>query len=173
MQKQRCQTCKIEKSLNEFSNNRKAENGRCKACKECEKIRSKARYKKEGEKMRAQMANLRKNNYEKRIEIERKSRAKNKEKNRPSRNARQSIRNRLVSDSKYVIIYKDLKRIYSEPCFNCGSLKNQSLDHRIPLSRGGEHKIGNMLTLCQPCNASKHSRTIMEWKLSKIKKGDD
>ncbi len=123
--------------------------------------------------MRAQMANLRKNDYEKRIEIERKSRAKNKEKNRPSRNARQSIRNRLVSDSKYVIIYKDLKRIYSEPCFNCGSLKNQSLDHRIPLSRGGEHKIGNMLTLCQPCNASKHSRTIMEWKLSKIKKGDD
>ena len=123
--------------------------------------------------MRAQMANLRKNNYEKRIEIERKSRAKNKEKNRLSRNARQSIRNRLVSDSKYVIIYKDLKRIYSEPCFNCGSLKNQSLDHRIPLSRGGEHKIGNMLTLCQPCNASKHSKTIMEWKLSKIKKGDD
>jgi len=123
--------------------------------------------------MRAQMANLRKNNYEKRIEIERKSRAKNKEKNRPYKNARQSIRNRLVSDSKYVIIYKDLKRIYSEPCFNCGSLKNQSLDHRIPLSRGGEHKIGNMLTLCQPCNASKHSRTIMEWKLSKIKKGDD
>ena len=123
--------------------------------------------------MRAQMANLRKNNYEKRIEIERKSRAKNKEKNRPYKNARQSIRNRLVSDSKYVIIYKDLKRIYSEPCFNCGSLKNQSLDHRIPLSRGGEHKIGNMLTLCQPCNASKHSKTIMEWKLSKIKKGDD
>ena len=115
----------------------------------------------------------RQENYERRIEIERASRERNKDKNRPSKNARQSVRNRLVSGSKYVIIYKDLKRIYSEPCFNCGSLKNQSLDHRIPLSRGGEHKIGNMLTLCQPCNASKHSKTIMEWKLSKIKKGDD
>ena len=115
----------------------------------------------------------RQENYERRIEIERASRERNKDKNRPSKNARQSVRNRLVSGSKYVIIYKDLKRIYSQPCFNCGSMNNQSLDHRIPLSRGGEHKIGNMLTLCQPCNASKHSRTIMEWKLSKIKKGDD
>ena len=115
----------------------------------------------------------RQENYERRIEIERASRERNKDKNRPSKNARQSVRNRLVSGSKYVIIYKDLKRIYSQPCFNCGSMNNQSLDHRIPLSRGGEHKIGNMLTLCQPCNASKHSRTIMEWKLSKIKRGDD
>ena len=115
----------------------------------------------------------RQENYERRIEIERASRERNKDKNRPSKNARQSVRNRLVSGSKYVIIYKDLKRIYSQPCFNCGSMNNQSLDHRIPLSRGGEHKIGNMLTLCQPCNASKHSKTIMEWKLSKIKKGDD
>jgi 5-methylcytosine-specific restriction endonuclease McrA len=78
----------------------------------------------------------------------------------------------LVLDSKYVIIYKDLKKIYDEQCFNCGATENQSLDHRIPLSRGGEHKIGNMMTLCQPCNASKSSRTIMEWKLAKIKKGD-
>ncbi|NDB58916.1 HNH endonuclease [bacterium] len=115
----------------------------------------------------------RQENYERRIEIERASRERNRDKNRPSKNARQSVRNRLVSSSKYVIIYKDLKRIYSQPCFNCGSMNNQSLDHRIPLSRGGEHKIGNMLTLCQPCNASKHSKTIMEWKLSKIKKGDD
>ena len=118
-------------------------------------------------------AKYRQENHNRRLEIERESRKKNKEKNRPFKNARQSIRNRLVSGSKYVIIYKDLKKIYSQPCFNCGSTNNQSLDHRIPLSRGGEHKIGNMLTLCQPCNASKHSKTIMEWKINKIKKGDD
>ena len=117
-------------------------------------------------------AKYREQNHELRLNIERSSRAKNKEKNKPLKNARQSVRNRLVSDSKYVIIYKDLKRIYQEPCFNCGNTENQSLDHRIPLSRGGEHKIGNMMTLCQSCNASKSSKTIMEWKLAKIKKGD-
>lgn len=115
----------------------------------------------------------RKNNYNKKIEIERASRAKNKEKNRPFKNARQSIRNRLISNSSYVIIDKDLKRIYQQPCFNCGAIDNQSLDHKIPLSRGGEHKIGNIITLCQPCNSSKYSKTIMEWKLVRLKKGDD
>ena len=117
-------------------------------------------------------AKYREENHELRLDIERSSRAKNKEKNKPLKNARQSIRNRLFSDSKYVIIYKDLKKIYDKPCFNCGAVENQSLDHKIPLSRGGEHKIGNIITLCQPCNASKHSKTIMECKLAKIKKGD-
>ena len=170
---QRCQTCKVEKDLSQFSKNKNNENGHCKACKACENLRSKKRYQKVGWKMRQQMADQRIREYDKRIEIERRSRAKNKEKYRPIKNARQSQRNRLLSDPKYVILYKDLKRIYSQPCFNCGSMKNQSLDHVIPLSRGGEHKIGNMMTLCQPCNASKHSRTIMEWKLSKTKKGVD
>jgi len=131
------------------------------------------RYYSKKEEILIKNAEYRKISHERRLEIERSSRAKNKEKNRPFKNARQSIRNRLVSDSKYVIIYKDLKRIYSQPCFNCGATKNQSLDHKIPLSRGGEHRIGNTITLCQPCNASKNSKTIMEWKLAKIKKGDD
>ena len=131
------------------------------------------RYYSKKEEILIKNAEYRKMNHERRLEIERASRAKNKEKNRPSKNARQSIRNKLVSDSKYVIIYKDLKRIYHQPCLNCGTNKNQSLDHKIPLSRGGEHKIGNIMTLCQPCNASKNAKTIMEWKLANIKKGDD
>jgi len=131
------------------------------------------RYYSKKEEILIKNAEYRKTNHESKLEIERASRDKNKEKNRPSKNARQSVRNRLVSDSKYVIIYKDLKRIYSQPCLNCGTNENQSLDHKIPLSRGGEHRIGNIMTLCQPCNASKNAKTIMEWKLAKIKKGDD
>lgn len=131
------------------------------------------RYYSKKEEILAKNAEYRKNNHERRLEIEKASRLNNKDRNRPSKNAKQSIRNRLVSDSNYVIIDKDLRRIYREPCLNCGATSNQSLDHKIPLSKGGEHKIGNITTLCQPCNASKHSKTIMEWKLAKIKKGDD
>ena len=131
------------------------------------------RYYSKKEEIWIKNAEYRKMNHESKLEIERASRDRNKEKNRPSKNARQSVRNRLVSDSKYVIIYKDLKKIYSQPCLTCGDTKNQSLDHKFPLSRGGEHRIGNSMTLCQPCNSSKNARTIMEWKLAKIKKGDD
>ena len=136
-------------------------------------LRKKARYYAYTERILAANKKRRDENREHVLEIERASRNKNKDKNRLRKNANQSIRNRLITSSNYVILYKDLKRVYTDPCFNCGSIKNQSLDHKIPLSRGGEHKIGNIMTLCQPCNASKHARTIMEWRLNKIKKGDD
>ena len=136
-------------------------------------LRKKARYYAHTERILAANKKRRDENREHVLEIERASRNKNKDKNRLRKNANQSIRNRLITSSNYVILYKDLKRVYTDPCFNCGSMKNQSLDHKIPLSRGGEHKIGNIMTLCQPCNASKHARTIMEWRLNKIKKGDD
>ena len=135
-------------------------------------LRKKARYYAYTERILAANKKRRDENREHVLEIERASRNKNKDKNRLRKNANQSIRNRLITSSNYVILYKDLKRVYTDPCFNCGSIKNQSLDHKIPLSRGGEHKIGNIMTLCQPCNASKHARTIMEWRLNKIKKGD-
>ena len=114
--------------------------------------------------MRQQMADQRKRDYEHRIEIERRSRAKNKEKHRASKNARQQVRNRLLGGSKFTILDKELKRLYREPCYICGSTENQSIDHIIPLSKGGNHSVGNLMTLCRSCNCSKHGRFFTEWK---------
>jgi 5-methylcytosine-specific restriction endonuclease McrA len=72
-----------------------------------------------------------------------------------------------VQGSIYVISKKDLRRLYSQPCSACGTMENLSIDHIIPISRGGSHSVGNMMTLCRPCNASKHARTIMEWRRAK------
>ena len=129
--------------------------------------RKKERYYAHAQEICAKNAEYREKNYERRLEIERDSRAKNKEKWRPAKNARQSIRNRVFSEKQYLILDKELRKIYSSPCFNCGSTENQSLDHLIPLSRGGTHSYGNIITLCLPCNMSKHARTITEWKHSK------
>ena len=129
--------------------------------------RKKERYYAHAQEICAKNAEYREKNYERRLEIERDSRSKNKEKWRPAKNARQSIRNRVFSEKQYLILDKELRKIYSSPCFNCGSTENQSLDHLIPLSRGGTHSYGNIITLCLPCNMSKHARTITEWKHSK------
>lgn len=43
-------------------------------------------------------------------------------------------------------------------CVYCGSslgLENATLDHVIPLSRGGTHNPGNLVSACQPCNQMK------------------
>ncbi|MEN9791425.1 MAG: hypothetical protein RLZZ63_1083 [Gemmatimonadota bacterium] len=45
-------------------------------------------------------------------------------------------------------------------CVYCGTglgLEHATLDHVIPLSRGGTHHPGNLVAACQPCNQLKGS----------------
>ena len=130
------------------------------------------RYYSKKEEILAKNAEYRKKNHEHKLEIERASRARNIYKVRASSILSQAKRKKRLSECKvYLISDKDLNRLYNDKCYNCGSAENQSIDHRIPISRNGEHGIGNLMTLCRPCNASKKDKTIMEWKLSKMKKG--
>lgn len=48
-------------------------------------------------------------------------------------------------------------------CLACGAREPSirlTMDHVIPLSRGGAHVAGNIQPLCQPCNSSKNAKTI-------------
>lgn len=162
-----CTLCKKEKPYKLFALSNKTKSGFGSRCKSCESERGKIRYQEIKDQAKQNARLYRNVNHSKRLDIERKSRLKNKEKNRPSKNARQSIRNKTLSKTPFLILEKELQKIYSSPCFMCGCKENQSLDHIIPISRGGTHSVGNIMTLCKNCNASKHSRTITEWKHSK------
>ena len=164
-----CNRCKLTKQLKDFSKNKRQLDGLCRECKDCAKLRAKARYKKVGDKLRRQMAQQRRNAYEYRLEIERASRARRKEAQRPLKNARQSIRNRVVQGKKFLLDAKQIARIYSKPCYRCGTKENISLDHVIPISRGGNHSIGNLMPLCRPCNSSKGKKLLVEWRLDLLK----
>lgn len=37
------------------------------------------------------------------------------------------------------------------------------LDHVVPLSRGGQHTIGNIVAACPSCNCSKKDLLLVEW----------
>jgi 5-methylcytosine-specific restriction endonuclease McrA len=37
------------------------------------------------------------------------------------------------------------------------------VDHIIPLSRGGDDKLDNLVWACEKCNLSKGNRTLSEW----------
>ena len=39
-----------------------------------------------------------------------------------------------------------------------------TIDHVVPLSRGGRHSIRNVLVVCVYCNSSKHNRKLTEWR---------
>lgn len=54
---------------------------------------------------------------------------------------------------------------YDYRCFYCQSIDYElTLDHKIPISRGGDHSIGNAIPACRSCNASKGNLTPIEFR---------
>lgn len=39
-----------------------------------------------------------------------------------------------------------------------------TMDHRVPLARGGRHEIQNVVPACKTCNSRKHTRTEAEFR---------
>lgn len=50
-----------------------------------------------------------------------------------------------------------------QACAYCGATGDMSLDHVVPVSRGGRHEIDNLLPACRSCNSSKGAKLLEEW----------
>lgn len=53
-----------------------------------------------------------------------------------------------------------IREAYDYRCAYCGESKPLEKDHLVPLSRGGEHTLENVVPSCRSCNASKGNRII-------------
>jgi hypothetical protein len=83
------------------------------------------------------------------------------------RRARNKRRARALKNGVHHITRRDWRRMirrYDNCCFYCGASGRMTMDHVIPLTRGGKHSIGNVVPACRSCNSSKRSRTIVEWR---------
>jgi len=45
-------------------------------------------------------------------------------------------------------------------CLKCGSNKKLTVDHIVPINKGGENKLFNLQTLCKSCNSWKGTKII-------------
>lgn len=73
-------------------------------------------------------------------------------------------RARKQANGVFKILERELKAIRRQPCFYCNQLtKRMTLDHIIPISKGGRHSIGNLLPSCLPCNASKGNKLLIDY----------
>ncbi len=85
-------------------------------------------------------------------------RKRNPEKDREyihRRRARKLVGGGSVGSSEWV----DLCASYGNVCLNCGS-SSITIDHVVPLSKGGQHHISNVQPLCQSCNSQKGTKSI-------------
>ena len=57
------------------------------------------------------------------------------------------------------------KIIESYTCSYCGAVfvDVPTVDHMVPLSRGGAHAVSNLTLACQPCNSGKCAKTAEEY----------
>ena len=84
------------------------------------------------------------------------------------------ISSRVVKLISYVKIpYKKLldarpsknliKKLGNYTCAYCGSISDLTIDHIIPLSKGGKHTFENTCCCCRTCNEKKGNRTPEQW----------
>jgi len=58
----------------------------------------------------------------------------------------------------YKKILDQLLHKYKFKCARCDSIKNLTIDHIHPVSKGGCHKFSNLQILCKPCNSKKGNK---------------
>lgn len=174
-----CNKCGQLKSLEEWAKKSSTKNGLDYCCKLCRNATGRASY----HKNRDQISIRRKSNFEQKAKnavITKKWYKANPEKakklwsdwakNNPDKTAKKNgvRRSRLRNAMTYLITDKQIKALRAGPCFYCGSSIAIALDHVIPISRGGNHSIGNLVSACKPCNSSKRDKFITEWKKSDL-----
>lgn len=143
-----CSRCKQTKPLELFNKDRSSSNGLQDRCRECEKVVRRIYYLQNKDKEVARVSNWHKNT--------KTGKARRK---RAALNRKAFIRNAECN----FISQREFDKLARTPCFYCGSKQYLTIDHIVPLSRGGRHSIGNLVSACNMCNATKNARFITEW----------
>lgn len=172
-----CPQCSSQKSIDQFSKHIGSPDGIRKHCKDCQNTAARQRYASNAEKERQRKRiEYQKNSTPHKQRVKKWSEA-NYEQYRarvkawtlanPDRvhDFRATRRSRKLENGIFLITRKEIKALLSSHCFYCGSAESISLDHVIPISRGGRHSIGNLVAACRSCNSRKNARFITEWKV--------
>lgn len=139
------------------------------ACVEClrgrRRNRDRKKYKNQSEEIKAKNREYYRLNKEKRRESIRKWQVENPEKYRLMMQGVCARRDARRKEAKGTFTTKELGALHENyrGCPYCGSLGSVTIDHVVPLSRGGTNWITNIQLCCQTCNTSKGNKTHDEY----------
>jgi 5-methylcytosine-specific restriction endonuclease McrA len=79
----------------------------------------------------------------------------------------QTQRRRAKKNGTFVNFTHDqwvgVKRVFDNKCAYCGNDSKLSQEHFVPLSKGGDYSISNIIPACTNCNSSKGNKNFFEW----------
>lgn len=170
-----CLSCDQVLDINRFNKRKSSKDGYRNQCKDCRKKQLNEWRSKNPEKYRESNRRF----YFKNTEKFAAWRKKNREENRGREQARyhkyyqehkdqaknrlNTRRSRIQNNGAFLVLEKEILRLYRSKCVACGSNENITMDHIIPIARGGTHGIGNLQPLCLSCNLSKSTKFMTEW----------
>lgn len=59
--------------------------------------------------------------------------------------------------------WNNCKNYFNNKCAYCGESKPLVQEHFIPVSKGGEYTVNNIVPSCQNCNSRKNNKNFFEW----------
>jgi len=189
-----CSKCRQRKPITDFNIDRQKSDNLQSRCRSCNRKIQSAYYRANREKVKIKQQEYRENNRDKIRTLISDWTKRNPEKNRQTslafyhRNKHKKNNNELSwakqnpeanrektarreaqkrANQSFVILSKDLKKLYDSVCTYCGISGEIQADHVVPISRGGVHGISNLVPACRTCNQSKGSKLLSEWRLWK------
>jgi len=139
----RCTTCKQAKPVSEFYKDRSKPDGHTYDCKACRKV-----YYEVNRDVRLA--------YQKEYE----QTAKGREVRRKVGSKRRTLKlGAIVGDVNGAAVYERSGHV----CIYCGATTDLTLDHIVPLVRGGAHSEENLVVACRRCNSSKSDKPLVQW----------
>ena len=158
-----CSKCGESKPLEDYEKRTKSKDGRRGQCKECARPRKRALERERYQERASYITEWHEKNRDRRKECARIVYANNPGKSRNKINTRRSLRS---NNGIKTVSAQEIAQIIAMPCTACNECGPSEVDHIVPLSRGGAHRIGNLMPLCRKCNCSKSNMLYIEWKYS-------
>jgi len=123
--------------------------------------RSKRWNKNNASKVARNMANCRKRDPEKYRQYDKQWKAENKLKVYSYDCTKRQKRRAAINKTQCKATHEEVQMVIKKAnglCYYCGKKAKLTLDHVIPLSKGGLHELSNLVAACSPCNSSKGNR---------------